>query len=150
MQYGERYRGKIMMKTIFHKLRWGFVPVCILICILIWQGYIFLQPSVEELKEFIGKSEEELYRQFGPPKSVWTILWSEPMPEEGADEKEWEAWEEWNELMEWYPKRTLGYGGNVYVDVNIHGRIVNVYRGISRGKQNAEELQKLIDKTRRD
>jgi hypothetical protein len=83
------------------------------------QGCPYHQPTVEELTEFIGKTEEDVHNKYGTPTSTGHIdscIYA-------LDATETEIEEFWEQTAQ----RTLYYGG-VRVDINTHGRIIEVYR----------------------
>jgi len=102
-------------------MRLPLILACILIvlvCTLVWRVSAHRQFTVDELAEFIGKTEGDVRSRFGTPTREGITDYCLLDPEASATEIE-KFWEQ-------TPVRVLRYG-NVDVSVNIHGRIASVH-----------------------
>ena len=112
----------------------------------------FHSPSFDEVTGFVGKTEEELREQVGPPRNVAFIESAVVPPPKGCedDPAQREAWIDWQ--FNHVSDHTLEYG-TIRVDVNVRHQILRVYHHPSRPLETSlrtpteEELAEYCGKT---
>lgn len=95
------------------------LPILLAMVMAVCISYCFRSPSLEELSPYIGKTETELFSQFGEPDGIAII----PItgPEEDSSDEEYQEW------RTTASSRTLWYG-KMRVKVNLDGKIIQVYK----------------------